>query len=144
MSRSAVFLPVATLPALCASCAAFHSPISGGAIRSFRSDSLPVSSVVQGFGFEPRLKRVPPACLKAAAATDSREEERTRVLLVTKIVQQLRPAPRSEFRLDPLDGVSNYVRRGCRIESDLLDLAFSLSAEAQHKREERNPDESLG
>lgn len=93
MSRSAVFLPVATLPALCASCAAFHSPISGGAIRSFRSDSLPVSSVVQGFGFEPRLKRVPPACLKAAAATDSREEERTRVLLVTKIVQQCVPVP---------------------------------------------------
>ncbi|KAJ1492615.1 hypothetical protein T484DRAFT_1742332 [Baffinella frigidus] len=65
-----------------------------------------------GFGFEPRLKRVPPACLKAAAATDSREEERTRVLLVTKIVQQLRPAPRSEFRLDPLDGVSNYAFAG--------------------------------
>ena len=70
--------------ASCASCVAFQFPISSGGARFFPSDSI---------GGRPRFQRLPPpARLTAAAVTGAREEERTRILLVSKIVQQCVPS----------------------------------------------------
>jgi hypothetical protein len=74
----AVLLIGAILFASCALCVAFQFPVSGGGARFSRSDSR-----------QPRFQRLPPpARLIAAAVTGAREEERTRILLVNKIVQQ--------------------------------------------------------
>jgi hypothetical protein len=56
---------------------------------------------------------------------------------------RLRLPETSEFKLDPVSGVANYVRRGRKLENDVLDLAFSLSAESL-SRGPSTPRESAG